>query len=156
MPAGLHRNFIEIAMANALTKPGAVSMLGSPVDLSTIDVDSYLVAGIEDHISPWPSAYRATQLLGGNIRFVLSNSGHIAAMVNPPSNPKATFRLAPANPPDHHDWLAQAETVQGSWWADYTTWLADRSGEMKEAPRTLGSAKFPPLDPAPGTYVLER
>ena len=89
MPAGLHRNFIEIAMANALTKPGAASMLGSPVDLSTIDVDSYLVAGIEDHISPWPSAYRATQLLGSrNIRFVLSNSGHIAAMVNPPIEPE--------------------------------------------------------------------
>jgi poly[(R)-3-hydroxyalkanoate] polymerase subunit PhaC len=154
MPAGLHRNFIEIAMANALTKPGAASMLGSPVDLSTINVDSYLVAGAEDHISPWPSAYRATQLLGGNIRFVLSNSGHIAAMVNPPSNPKATFRFAPANPPDHRDWLAQAETVQSSWWADYTTWLADRSGAMKDAPRTLGSAKFPPLEPAPGTYVL--
>ena len=157
MPAGLHRNFIEIAMANALTKPGAASMLGSPVDLSTIDVDSYLVAGAEDHISPWPSAYRATQLLGSRtIRFVLSNSGHIAAMVNPPSNPKATFRLAPGNPPDHRDWLAQAETVRGSWWADYTTWLAGRSGEMKDAPRTLGSAKFPPLDPAPGTYVLQR
>ena len=157
MPAGLHRNFIEIAMANALTKPGAASMLGSPVDLSTIDVDSYLVAGAEDHISPWPSAYRATQLLGSRtIRFVLSNSGHIAAMVNPPSNPKATFRLAPGNPPDHRDWLAQAETVRGSWWADYTSWLAGRSGEMKDAPRTLGSAKFPPLDPAPGTYVLQR
>jgi len=156
MPAGLHRDFIEIAMANALTRPGATSMLGSPVDLSKIDVDSYVVAGIEDHISPWPSAYRATQMLGGDIRFVLSNAGHIAAMVNPPSNPKATFRLAPANPPDHHNWLAQAETVQGSWWADYTAWLAGRSGEMKDAPRKLGSAKFPPLDPAPGTYVLER
>ena len=156
MPAGLHRNFIEIAMANALTKPGAVSMLGSPVDLSEINVDSYVVAGIEDHISPWPSAYRATQILSGNVRFALSNSGHIAAMVNPPSNPKATFRLAPANPPDHHDWLAQAKTVQGSWWADYTTWLASRSGEMNDAPHTLGSAKFPPLDPAPGTYVLQR
>jgi len=157
MPAGLHRNFIEIAMSNALTKPGAASMLGSPVDLSTIDVDSYLVAGAEDHISPWPSAYRATQLLGSrNIRFVLSNSGHIAAMVNPPSNPKATYRLAPGNPPDHREWLAQAETVQGSWWSDYTAWLADRSGEMKDAPRKLGSAKFPPLEPAPGTYVLER
>ena len=157
MPAGLHRNFIEIAMANALTKPGAASMLGSPVDLSEINVDSYLVAGAEDHISPWPSAYRATQLLGSRtIRFVLSNSGHIAAMVNPPSNPKATYRLAPGNPPDHHDWLAQAETVQGSWWTDYTTWLADRSGDMKDPPHTLGNAKFPPLEPAPGTYVLER
>ena len=101
MPAGLHRSFIEIAMDNALTKPDAVSMLGSPVDLSKIDVDTYVVAGIDDHISPWPSAYRATQLLGGNSRFVLSNSGHIAAMVNPPSNPKATFRLRqqPARPP---------------------------------------------------------
>jgi len=115
------------------------------------------VAGIDDHISPWPSAYRATQLLGSrNIRFVLSNSGHIAAMVNPPSNPKATYRLAPGNPPDHREWLAQAETVQGSWWPDYTTWLADRSGGMKQAPRTLGNAKFRPLGPAPGTYVLQR
>ena len=157
MPAALHRNFIEVAMANALTKPGATSMLGSPVDLSKIDVDSYVVAGIDDHIAPWPAAYRATQLLGSsNIRFVLSNSGHIAAMVNPPSNKKATFRLAPGNPPDHREWLAQAETAQGSWWPDYTTWLADRSGDMKQAPRTLGSAKFRPLDPAPGTYVLER
>ena len=157
MPAALHRNFIEIAMSNALTKPGAASMLGSPVDLSKIDVDSYVVAGIDDHISPWPSAYRATQLLRGrNIRFVLSNSGHIAAMVNPPSNPKATYRLAPGNPPDHREWLAQAETVPGSWWPDYTTWLADRSGDMKQAPRTLGNAKFRPLGPAPGTYVFQQ
>ncbi len=156
MPAALHRNFIEIAMANALTRPDAVSMLGSPVDLSKIDVDSYIVAGIDDHISPWPSAYRATQLLSGSIRFVLSNSGHIAAMVNPPSNPKATFRLAPGNPPDHNEWLAHAETVQGSWWPDYTTWLAERSGDMKPAPRTLGNAKFRPLCPAPGTYILQR
>jgi polyhydroxyalkanoate synthase subunit PhaC len=157
MPAALHGDFIEVAMRNALTKPGAASMLGSPVDLSKVDVDSYIVAGIDDHIAPWPSAYRATQLLGSsNIRFVLSNSGHIAAMVNPPSNPKASFRLAAGNPPDHRQWLAQAETVKGSWWPDYTTWLADRSGDMKQAPRTLGSAKFRPLTPAPGTYVLER
>ena len=155
MPAGLHRNFIEIAMDNALTKPGATSMLGSPVNLSRIDVDSYVVAGIDDHIVPWPSAYRATQLLGGTSRFVLSTSGHVASMVNPPSNPKATFRLAPGNPPDHNEWLTQAETVQGSWWPDYTTWLAERSGDMKQAPRTLGNAKFRPLDPAPGTYILQ-
>ena len=156
MPAGLHRDFIRIAMANALARPGAVTMLGSPVDLSRIDVDSYVVAGIEDHISPWPSAYRATRLLGGSTRFVLSNAGHIAAMVNPPTNPKATFQVAPDNPEDHHAWLAKAQTVQGSWWADYTAWLADRSGGMKEAPGEVGSTKFPPLDPAPGTYVLER
>jgi poly[(R)-3-hydroxyalkanoate] polymerase subunit PhaC len=155
MPAGLHRNFIQIAMANALTRPGAARMLGSPVDLSKIDVDSYVVAGIDDHIVPWPSAYRATQLLGSdNIRFVLSTSGHVASMVNPPSTPKASFRLAPGNPPDHREWLAQAETVQGSWWPDFTSWLAGRSGEMKQAPRSLGNSSFRPLDRAPGTYIL--
>jgi polyhydroxyalkanoate synthase len=156
MPAALHRGFVTIALANALIKPGGTSMLGSKVDLSKINIDNYIVAGVEDHISPWPSAYRATQLLGGTSRFVLSNSGHIAAMVNPPSNPKATFRLAPSNPPDYREWLAKAETVQGSWWHDYTIWLADRGGDMKEAPSKLGSAKFPPLEPAPGTYVLEK
>jgi len=156
MPAGLHRDFIEIAIANALAKPGASTMLGSPVDLSRIGVDGYVVAGIDDHIVPWPAAYRATRLLGGDVRFVLSTSGHVAAMVNPPTNPKSTYRLAPGNPPDHRDWLAQAETKQGSWWPDYTSWLADRSGGMKDAPRTLGNAEFLPLDPAPGTYILDR
>ena len=156
MPAGLHRDFIEIAMGNALTKPGETTMLDSPVDLSTIDVDPYVVAGIDDHIVPWPSAYRGAKLLGGTVRFVLSTSGHIASMVNPPTNPKSTYRLAPDNPPDHRDWLAEAETVQGTWWTDYTAWLTDRSGGQKQRPHSLGSAKFPPLDPAPGTYVLQK
>ena len=71
-------------------------MLGSPVDLSKVDVDSYVVAGIADHLCPWQSCYRSTQLLGGDVRFVLSTSGHIASMVNPPDNPKARFQVAPA------------------------------------------------------------
>ena len=156
MPAGLHRNFIEIALANALTKPGEATMLGSRVDLSTINSDSYVVAGVADHIVPWPSAYRNTQLLGGSPRFVLSTSGHVASMVNPPSNPKSTYRIGPSNPPDPEEWLAAAETVQGSWWSDYTVWLADRSGGMKQRPRALGSTKFPPLEPGPGSYVFQR
>jgi polyhydroxyalkanoate synthase len=156
MPAALHRDFIELSMANKLTKAGAAVMLGSPVDLSKIDVDTYVVAGIADHIVPWHSAYHSMQLLGGKVRFVLSNSGHIASMVNPPSNPKATYRVAPDLPAEPRDWLAEAATVQGSWWPDYTTWLADRSGGEKQRPRTLGSAKFRPIEPAPGSYILER
>jgi polyhydroxyalkanoate synthase subunit PhaC len=156
LPAALHRDFIELALSNALTTPGKATMLGSPVDLSQVGTDSYVVAGIADHLCPWQSCYRSTQLLGGTVRFVLSTSGHIASMVNPPSNPKATFRTAPAIPAEPRDWLAEAVTVQGSWWPDYASWLAERSGGTKKRPGHLGRKQFPPVDPAPGTYVLDR
>ena len=96
LPAALHHDFIRLGLANALVTPGAATMLGSPVDLAKVDVDAYLVAGITDHLCPWEACYRTTQLLGGPVKFVLSTSGHIAAMVNPPTNPKAAFRTAPA------------------------------------------------------------
>jgi polyhydroxyalkanoate synthase subunit PhaC len=156
LPAAVHADFIEIALANALTKPGAASMLGSPVDLSKVDVDSYVIAGIADHLCPWQSCYRSTQLLGGTSRFVLSTSGHIASMVNPPTNPKATFQTAPDNPSDPRTWLRAAQTVPGSWWPDYSAWLAERSGGRKARPPGLGGEGFAPQESAPGTYVLDR
>jgi polyhydroxyalkanoate synthase len=161
LPAALHRDFINIALTSALAKPDAVTMLGSPVDLSRVDVDSYLVAGIADHLCPWQACYRSTQLLGGDVRFALSTSGHIASMINPPDNPKARFQVAPAgadpaNPPDPRDWLQAAKTVKGSWWPDYSTWLAERSGGEKDRPGQLGDDGFEPMEPAPGLYVLDR
>ena len=95
LPAALHRDFISLALANALTKPDAATMLGSPVDLSKVDTDAYVIAAAADHLCPWQSCYRTTQLLGGPVTFVLSTSGHIAAMVNPPDNPKAAFQALP-------------------------------------------------------------
>jgi len=156
LPAAVHRDFIEIAMANALTKPDVACMLGSPVDLSKVDIDSYVVAGIADHLCPWQSCYRSTQLLGGRSRFILSTSGHIASMVNPPTNKKATFQTAPDNPSDPRVWLRTAQTVTGSWWPDYAAWLAERSGGRKERPPGLGGEGFTPQEAAPGTYVLDR
>jgi len=156
MTAGLHRDFVRLAVDNALTRPGAASMLGSPVDLAKLDVDAYVVAGIADHLCPWQSCYRSTQLLGGRSRFVLSSSGHIASMVNPPGNQKATFRTAPDNPPDPAGWLGQATIERGSWWPDYVGWLEQRGGGEQARPRRLGAAGFRPMDPAPGIYVLDR
>jgi polyhydroxyalkanoate synthase len=153
LPAALHRGFIDIALANALTVPQAASMLGSAVDLSKIDVDAYVIAAIADHICPWQSCYRTTALLGGSVKFVLSTSGHIAAMVNPPSNAKARFRTATVNPADPGGFLASATEVSGSWWPDYSAWLAVRSGEQHESPAQLGSDTYPVLCDAPGTYV---
>jgi poly(3-hydroxyalkanoate) synthetase len=156
LPAALHGDFIELGLANALAEPGKATMLGSPVDLSKVDVSTYVVAGVADHISPWQSCYRSARLLGGPVRFILSTSGHIASMVNPPGNPKATFQTAPDSPADPAQWQAAAATVRGSWWPDYSAWLAERSGGRRSAPRRLGSTAFAPLVPAPGTYVLDR
>jgi polyhydroxyalkanoate synthase len=156
LPAALHHDFIELALGNALTVPGAATMLGSPVDLSKVDVDAYVIAGVADHLCPWQSCYRTTQLLGGQVKFVLSTSGHIAALVNPPSNQKASFQTAPSNPADPGEFLASATTVAGSWWQDYSPWLAERSGGRKRTPRNLGRKAYPVLSAAPGTYVHDR
>jgi polyhydroxyalkanoate synthase subunit PhaC len=155
LPAALHRDFISLAVRNALTVPDAATMLGSPVDLGKIDVDAYVIAGIADHICPWQSCYRTTQLLGGPVKFVLSTSGHIASMVNPPANPKAAFRtLSSADyPADPDAFLATSETVAGSWWTDYAGWLAERSGSKVATPAGLGSSGYPVVSAAPGTYV---
>jgi class II poly(R)-hydroxyalkanoic acid synthase len=155
MTAALHRGFVELAMANSLTHPGRATMLGSPVDLGKVGIPSYVIAGINDHICPWQSCYRSTQLLGGESRFVLSTAGHIASMVNPPGNPKATYQVNDANPADPGEWLRTATTEQGSWWPDYAAWLGKRSGRMKAAPEALGGGGLDPLDDAPGTYVRE-
>ncbi len=159
LPAALHRDFIQLALDNALTVPEAATMLGSPVDLSKVDVDAYVIAGATDHLCPWQSCYLTTQLLGGQVRFVLSTSGHVAAMVNPPGNAKAAFQTAPdhsPNPADPREFLAAAQTVPGSWWPDYSSWLAGRSGGQKKSPGQLGRKGYPVQCTAPGTYVHDR
>jgi polyhydroxyalkanoate synthase len=155
MTAALHRDFIEVALGNALTEPGKVSMLGTPVDLSTVTSDAYVTAGIADHLCPWQACYRTTQLLGGESRFILSTNGHIASLVNPPTNPKSTFQVAASTPADPNEWLARAETTKGSWWPDYMAWLGERSGEEIPAPESLGG-DLDPLGDAPGTYVFDK
>jgi polyhydroxyalkanoate synthase subunit PhaC len=156
MTAGLHRDFIDVAVGNSLTEPGRATMLGTPVDLSTVDVDAYVTAGIADHLCPWQACYRTTQLLGGDTRFVLSTNGHIASLVNPPGNPKSTFQVAPETPADPEEWLASAHKEKGSWWPDFMEWLGERAGEQVPAPTTLGSAELPVLGDAPGTYVFDK
>jgi polyhydroxyalkanoate synthase len=152
MSARLHADFVDLAMDNKLVTPGALTVLGTGVDLSRVGADAYIVAGIADHITPWQNCYRSTQLLGGQSRFVLSTSGHIAALVNPPGHPKATYQTGKANPAD---WLKTAHAQQGSWWPDLVAWLGDRCGAGKPAPPGLGGGGLRPLVDAPGTYDFD-
>ena len=154
LAAGLHRDFVRIGLDNALTHPGEVEVLDTPIDLSAITLDSYTVAGLKDHIVPWQNAYRSTLLLGGSRRFVLSTSGHIQALVNPPAaDSRASFRVTDDSTVDAEAWLATADAKPGSWWPDYRDWLGARSGALKPAPKSLGSRKYRPTAKAPGSYV---
>jgi polyhydroxyalkanoate synthase len=155
LAAALHRDLAELALTNALAVPGGMSLLGTPIDLGRVTHDAYIVAGISDHITPWESCYKTTQLLGGESRFVLSTSGHVAALVNPPGNPKATYRTGDGeHPPDAAEWLDGARKHAGTWWEDWDAWLAERSGPERKAPAALGGGGHKAAEPAPGTYVL--
>jgi polyhydroxyalkanoate synthase len=154
LPAGLHRDLVDVAQDNALVTPGAATMLGTAVDLSKIDRDTYVVAGADSET--WQSCYRTTGLLGGTSRFVLSTGGSRASVVCPPDDPDAEFQVAETTPPDAERWLAAARPVAGSWWADHLAWLGERSGPLRDAPPGLGGRGMHAVAPAPGEYVLQR
>jgi polyhydroxyalkanoate synthase len=148
----LRNTYVE----NNLIKPGQITLKGEALDLSRIRQDTYAVGTEKDHIVPWDAAWRITQLFGGNVRFVRASSGHIAGIINPPGGKGTYWTREPgeaASSPE--EWLESASRHEGSWWPDWTAWLAARSGR-KGTPPALGSAKHPPLEDAPGTYVLEK
>ena len=155
LPARLHGEMLDLLQTNAFARPGALEVLGTPVDLSRVTNDAYIIAGITDHITPWQGCYATTQLLGGEVKFILSNSGHIQAILNPPGNPKASYFVNERYPADAGQWQAGAQKRAGSWWEDWRDWLGQRSGEQKPAPQGLGSEQYLPGAAAPGTYVFE-
>ncbi|HEX6484145.1 MAG TPA: alpha/beta fold hydrolase [Ktedonobacteraceae bacterium] len=155
LPAKLHGDLLNLYETNAFTHPGTIEVLGTPVDLSRVTNDTYIIAGITDHITPWQGCYATTQLLGGKVKFILSNSGHIQAILNPPGNPKASYFVNERYPADPEQWLARAQKRSGSWWEDWLDWLRQRSGEQKAAPGGPGNEQYEPGIPAPGSYVFE-
>ncbi|MGB5081287.1 MAG: class I poly(R)-hydroxyalkanoic acid synthase [Burkholderiales bacterium] len=142
-------------LENALSDPGKTSVLGTPVDLGKVTVPAYVLATREDHIVPWRTAYRTTQLLCGEMRFVLGASGHIAGIVNPASKGKRSYWSSDELKADPEAWLAAATEKTGSWWSDWSEWLARSGGRRVKARARPGGAKFRPIEPAPGRYVKQ-
>jgi len=141
-------------LENNLIKPGKIVLKGVPIDLGKIRQDIYAVGTEQDHIVPWRSAWRISQLAGGKVRFVLGGSGHIAGIINPPSKGRGYWTNdKPVRSADQ--WFESAESHKGSWWTDWLEWLKPRSGEQV-APPPLGTAAYPPIALAPGSYVLEK
>jgi polyhydroxyalkanoate synthase len=155
MAAKLHTDFLALFDDNLLVEPGAYEALDAPVDLSEVTCDMFIVGAVTDHLTPWKACYKSGRLIGGERTFALSNGGHVAALVNPPGNPKAYHFIAPATPETADEWMETAEKMPGSWWESWTKWCGTRSGKLIPAPKALGSKAFPPLMDAPGDYVRQ-
>ena len=156
MPATMQTEYLRcLYLENRLAK-GELELAGERLDLSKISKDSYFVSAERDHIALWKAVYASARLMGGTVRFTLSNSGHIAGVVNPP-NPKSKHWVGSAEtlPEDPEVWRRQASEVGKSWWLDWTPWIEARAGEQRTPP-AVGTATHPPLVAAPGTYVLEK
>lgn len=156
LPATLHADFLDLYLRNPLPESGEASVLGRRIDLKRVTCPTYVVAGITDHIVPWKASYRTTRMLGGKPEFVLSSSGHIQSIVNPPGNPKAAYFAGGEQQDDADEWLRTATQARGSWWEHWVDWVARHSGERRPAPARLGSRKHRPRDRAPGRYVLQK
>ncbi|AYC34624.1 class II poly(R)-hydroxyalkanoic acid synthase [Pseudomonas cavernae] len=156
LPAALHGDLLDLFKHNPLTHPGGLEVCGTPIDLQKVTVDSFSIAGINDHITPWDAVYRSTLLLGGERRFVLSNAGHIQAILNPPGNPKANFIENAKLSADPRAWYYDAKQSAGSWWPEWLNWIQARAGEQRETQLSIGNARYPAMEAAPGTYVHVR
>ncbi len=154
MPAAMHSYYLRnMYLDNKLVQPGGIEIDGVKIDLRDINVPTYIISTREDHIAPWKSTYKATQLYKGPIRFVLSASGHIAGIVNPPAAEKYCYWTNDKTPADPEKWLAGAEQHNGSWWTDWDKWIKTQNGKALVGARQPGDGKLKVLCDAPGTYV---
>jgi polyhydroxyalkanoate synthase len=143
-------------LENNLREPGKTVMCDTPVDLSKIAIPAYLYASREDHIVPWRTAYESNELLSGETTFVLGASGHIAGVINPPKKNKRNYWMGGSRKGDANAWLSSATSVPGSWWPDWSGWLARHGGKRIAARAKLGNKRYSVIEPAPGRFVKAR
>ena len=155
LPAAVHKFFLrKLYIENLLRVPGGVTVAGEPIDLGKVKAPVFILATLQDHIAKWRSSYAGTQLLGGPVRFVLGESGHIAGVMNPPGG-KYGYFTSDNMPPDPEQWWQHALRHEGSWWTMWKEWIAPHTGAEVPA-RQPGDGKLVPLCDAPGTYVHKR
>ena len=155
LPARLHSDFLDVFKDNLLTRQGQLQIHGVPIDLKKVSVPAFVTGGTTDHITPWQACYRTTQILGGEVTYILSTAGHIQSLINPPASSKRKFYTNPDNPTSAAEWQQGAEEHAGSWWPYWVEWLRQLHDGDIESPTEFGSADHPEIVAAPGTYVLE-
>ena len=158
MPARMHSFYLRnMYIKNLLGKPGGISLLGVPIDLSKVKLPSYFISTVEDHIAPWKTTYIGSKYLGGPVRFVLGGSGHIAGIVNPPAAKKYHYWTNDSNPATPDEWFKTASQHPGSWWNDWQAWMEKQNaGEQKVPARKPGDGSLKVIGDAPGSYAALR
>ncbi|MBA3034129.1 MAG: class I poly(R)-hydroxyalkanoic acid synthase [Gammaproteobacteria bacterium] len=146
----------NLYLENNLRVPGKLSMCGVRADLGQLDMPAFILATREDHIVPWQSSYLSRKLLSGAVTFVLGASGHIAGVINPAAKNKRSHWVNDSATADPQEWLDTSTEVKGSWWPRWTDWLQQHAAGTVPARGRLGSAQFPPGQPAPGHYVKQK
>ncbi len=155
LPARLHHDYVDMYLTNPFVNANKLTLNGAAIDMNRVKADAYVVAGLTDHITPWKAVYRTAKIFGDKTTFVLSNSGHLQSLLNPPTNPKASFVVGAAKPPDGEAFASTGEKRNGSWWPHWRDWLFERSGPEIPSPTSLGSNLHRPGPAAPGTYVFD-
>ncbi|RJF98591.1 class I poly(R)-hydroxyalkanoic acid synthase [Noviherbaspirillum saxi] len=147
----------NLYLENNLRVPGKTKVANEPIDLAAIDAPVFIYGSKEDHIVPWTSSYESTKLLNpkdrGRNRFILGASGHIAGVINPPAKKKRNYWSNDAVTGSAEEWMAGAKVQPGSWWPEWTAFLAEYAGKQIAAPKKFGNAKYTPIEAAPGRYV---
>lgn len=155
LPAQLHSDYLDLIETNPFVNSGAMKINGRTIDMTKVDLETYVVGGTTDHITPWRACYKSGRIYRDKSTFVLSNSGHLQSLLNPPGNPKSFFLTGASAEEDPDAWASKAQKHPGSWWPHWAEWLGGRSGDKIAAPTVLGSDRHPPICPAPGTYIFE-
>ena len=155
LPATLHGDFLDLIFTNPFVNGGKMSIDGVPIDMSKVKHEAYVIAGTTDHITPWKAVYQTARIFGADTTFILSNSGHLQSLLNPPGNPKSWYVKGKAKAKDPDSWTRTAEKKEGSWWLDWADFLKRSSGDEVKASKVVASPKYQSLGAAPGTYVFE-
>jgi polyhydroxyalkanoate synthase len=156
LASAFDHDMLKVYAGNLAATPRQLSVLNTPIDLTEVDCDAFILAGSTDHITPWQTCFMTSQVTAGRSEFVLALTGHVLALVNPPGQARARHRAGPVPrdlTPD--EWLARSTEHQGSWWPRWTKWLTARSGATTPAPSRLGALRYPAIEPAPGRYLRE-
>jgi polyhydroxyalkanoate synthase len=156
MPAAMHSFYLRnMYLKNLLKVPGGVTIAGVPINLGAIKTPTYFLSAREDHIAPWKTTYLGAGLMSGPVRFVLSGSGHIAGVINPPAANKYGYWTGDALPPKAEAWLEAATRHEGSWWTDWDAWVGAFAGKSVAA-RQPGDGGLAAIEDAPGSFVKVR